>query len=181
MQIQGTSKPTGIRKNPPRALSSWEDVPSIEDIPSLLASGRIEPNANVKITARMRAEPERHETDGMRPRLYDALSAQAGDQIRFDGEKTDASWLYGDKWVIEIPARRFESVWGTLQSFVDDASFDAEIGPPVPDYSAPPTSDGDDKISTLVSPPSLLAGGIAVAGIALLYYRDASNANPSEK
>ena len=161
MKVQGTT--TTPTSRPPALASSWEDVRSIEEIPDLVAAGRIEPNANVKITTRMRAEPERDGTEGIRPRLYDALSAQANDQIRFDGKKTDESWLYGDEWIIEIPARRFEPVWNTLQSFATDASFDAEIGPPVPDYSAPPEPEPEENEALAGPTKALMLGGVGVA------------------
>ena len=174
MEVQGTTKPTGIPKSP-RALSapSWEgERHKLKDVPGLVDAGRIPPNANVRITADMREAPEREgETQGMRPILHDALVQQADGQIELDGTKEDTEWLYGDQWIIDIPARRTQRVWSALRQFTTAADFETEIGPPQT-YEEPPTSDEDEGEADWASPPTLVAGGVAVAAAALLWYQN---------
>lgn len=158
MKITGTTTTPTSRRT--ALASQWEDVRSIEEIPDLVAAGRIEPNANVKITLQMRSAPERVEgSDGMRPVMVEAMEQQANGQIRFDGKKSNDSWLYGDVWVIELPARRVERIWSVIRDFTDGASFEAEIGPPVQDYSEPPQEPEPENAALAGPTPLLMLGG----------------------
>ena len=115
----------------------WGEVHRISDVPALVDEGRIPPNGNVTIIAHLRDEGPTADGASMRATLYRSLEEQAEGQIRFDGSLDDSDWLHGDTWVVEMPARRVEQLWPILRGFSVSGELEAEISPPVQDYSEP--------------------------------------------